>query len=248
MKDLKLSASIFLCLIIFLLATINGFSQVAQKKQTAGPVTQKQITTPHNTEQKKAVNVNSVEKQFVKQDTANAKLTDVTISMEYRTAANSSPDMVRTHYKPRIDLLDKDSHNVADWTIDNPDYTSSQTPNQKGNQWISIHMKINKSDASYASLQKGTIKIGGITFSSGMVPDWFSGKMVQDYFTVESLYVTLKFLNPGFTMPIGAIFSMERSIEPASYQVELNLNRSSAGFSFFSDSPKYGLLSLQALY
>lgn len=71
-----------LCLIGFLLMTFNTFSQVAQKKQTTAPVIQKAELKKANVSQPKAVVINPAQNQFVKpKDTANAKLTEVTIDI-----------------------------------------------------------------------------------------------------------------------------------------------------------------------
>ncbi|HEY2721916.1 MAG TPA: hypothetical protein VGI82_09325 [Chitinophagaceae bacterium] len=226
---------VILCLTVFLLIAINSFSQVLQKKQTTAPVIQKTDLNKTGTTQPKAIAVNPAEKQFVKpMDTANAKLTDILITLGYSTPANASRDLILTHYKPHIDLFDENNRPIAHWEVTNEDYTNSniqnQTPDNSNALVITFHMKIdNTTTPSFASFKKGTIKISNVTFYNGN--GLVSGSS-QDFFAIKHVQGTLKFLGPSLKLDMGAVRGLEGDIESVYYDDNLSLQHPATVFSF----------------
>ena len=243
--------TIFLCLTVFLLVTINSFSQVLQKKQITAPAIQKTELKKVST-QPKATVINPVVKQIVKSmDTANAKLADVIITMGYRTASNSSPDLILTHYKPQIDLFDENNRRIAHWEITNEDYINSDIQNQKPDQdgylRITLHMKIdNNTAASFASFTKAKSKFkisSNGTFYKGLIVDWVTAKEAEDFFGVGLFQVALKFQSPLFKTEIRDY--IHRFVY---FSDRISLTHPAFAFSFSCNTPFYGVFDSDPLY
>jgi hypothetical protein len=240
---------IFLCLIAFLLVTINSFSQVLQKKQITAPVIQKPEQKKVSI-QPKATVTNPAVKQIIKpMDTANAKLTDVIITMGYRTCSNSSSDLILTHYKPQIDLFDENNRHIAQWEITNEDYTNNdiqnQKPDQDGEFRVTLHMKIdNNTAASFTSLKKGTFKISSNgSFYKGVIVDWVTAQKVEDFFGVGLFQVTLKFQSPSFKTEVRDY--IHRFMY---FSDRISLAHPAFAYSFSCNGPSFGIFDSDPLY
>ena len=240
---------IILCLTVFLLATTNSFSQVLQKKQITAPAIQKTELKKVSTHPKATV-INPVMKQIVKSmDTANAKLADVIITMGYRTASNSSRDLILTHYKPQIDLFDENNRHIAHWEITNEDYINSDIQNQKPDQdgylRVTLHMKIdNNMAASFASFKKGTFRISNNgSFYKGVIVDWVTAKEVEDFFRVGLFQVALKFQSPLFKTEIRDY--LQRFVY---FNVAIFLAHPALAYSFSCNTVPFGVFDNDPLY
>lgn len=195
-----------LCLIGFLLMTFNTFSQVAQKKQTTAPVIQKAELKKANVSQPKAVVINPAQNQFVKpKDTANAKLTEVTIDMVYETpwtsSTNSNPlGDLKDNSKPQIDLFaigdNQIAHQVAHWDF-NDGFQNQKMIGADLHTILLLKIPDNTA-ASFLSFRNADLKIRFAGFYKGDGAYGAGGAS----FSISKSLLTLKFLNPSFNMKI----------------------------------------------
>lgn len=191
---------VILCLTIFLLMTINTFSQVAQKKQTIAPINQKAKQKKVIPQIKTAV-INPAGNQVIApKDTANAKLADAIIDMVYAECGGTNSDNmddITRHYKPEIDLFDYSNNLIAHWDFTNgiQNQSSEDYPNDINGFSHAFHvtllMKIDNA-ASFTSLKSGMFKIRVEHFLDQL----YTGG--DDCFSIKNIQLTLKFLNPAF--------------------------------------------------
>ena len=202
---------IFLCLVLFLLATINSFSQVLQKKQMTTPVMQR------NTIIKSSVNAGKMQGSLNQNtntivDSAKATLLDASFFIV--TAKNSSLDPatnkdINTHWS--CALFDQNNRQVASFYDDNnnDEYVS-------GSQTSVLKMQINNT-TTFGDFSKG----GRLHIS--ITPKG------NDTWEISDFNLTIDFHNPAFTQKLtwnGIKLSQDEK------DVDLFFNNNNSGLKY----------------